>query len=643
MKRKFIAAAAFAAILSCAAKDEVVMTVNGVDVPRSEFEYLYHKNRQQQVDPQTLEEYAEMFKIYKLKVADALNMRIDTLPEFRKEMKQYQSELAKPYMTDSVYLNSLVKDAYDRSREEVEAIHIMIGKGRTPADQVAARSKADSIRTAILKGADFADMARRYSDDRNSRDNGGRMSFISTGHLPYGFEKTVFSLRPGEISDVVESPHAFHIIKGGKRRPARGKVSVEHIMKAIPKNMTPEQAAAATAAIDSIYQVVKADPSKFEELARQLSDDTNSGRNGGKIGWFDAGMMVEPFDSAAFALAVDEISRPVRSQYGWHIIHKLDAKAPESLEEMKPGILNRIQNPQDERSKMVRDNLVAKIEKRLKGSLNHPNIRMITSRIESEGLDSAMWASLTSSSDLGATEVARIGKSPISIADVLSPLGQPAFDDNAFAAEQVKKMIELSYGNKLIEAEEERLYAEQPDYHNLMKEYREGSLLYEASVRRVWDKASKDTEGLEEYFRKHRDNYTWKRPHVKGILIQAADDSVANLMRERLAALDPDLAVKTIRREFSGKASADRVLAEQGQNGMVDNIMFGGAPVKPSNKNFSVYFIWEPKLLDAPESVADVKGIVTSDYQNQLEADWVEELKAKYPVTVNSKVLKKVK
>lgn len=94
MNRKILAAIVFAAVTAAGghAKDEVIMTVNGNDVSRSEFEYLYHKNKQQQVDPQTLEEYAEMFKIYKLKVADALDQRLDTLPSFIQEMKQYRSD-----------------------------------------------------------------------------------------------------------------------------------------------------------------------------------------------------------------------------------------------------------------------------------------------------------------------------------------------------------------------------------------------------------------------------------------------------------------------------------------------------------------------------------------------------------------------
>lgn len=575
MKRKHIAALSIIAgsILYATAKDEVIMTVNGVDVPRSEFEYLYHKNQQQQVDPQSLEEYAEMFKIYKLKVADALNQRLDTMLAFQKEMNQYKEDLATPYMTDSLFLNSLVKEAYDLSREEVEAFHIMLAKGQSDEDTRKARAQADSIRSVIINGGDFAELAAKYSIDRASSNAGGRMGYIVSGRFPYAFEKAAYALAPNQISEIVESPQGFHILKGGKHRPARGTVFVEHIMKMVAPTATAEEQAAAKASIDSIYNVVVANPEKFEDLARELSDDKGSGRQGGKLNWFGAGMMVEPFDSAAFAIAVNEISTPVRSQYGWHIIRKLDAKGPASLAEMKPQVLKRIANPQDERYNLVEKNLINNLRKKHKKILQKQDL-----------------------------------------------------DDEAL------KQVEYEW-----------LYANEPEYHNLLNEYREGSLLYEASLREVWDKAAKDNDGLNAYFNAHRSDYKWTKPHVKGILVQATDDSIAALVRTALREVSDDNALKAIRKQFVGKASMDRILMEEGQNAMVDNVIFGGEPVKPNNKKYTVYFIFEPKLLDAPETMTDVKSLVTSDYQNQLEHEWVEKLKSRYPVTVNEKILKKVK
>lgn len=645
MNKTHLAAIALlgASALCALAKDEVIMTVNGVDVPRSEFEYLYHKNQQQQVDPQTIEEYAEMFKLYKLKVADALSQRLDTLPEFQKEMEQYKADLANPFMTDSVYLNFLVKEAYDLSRNEAEAYHIMLAKGQSFKEQRAARHLADSIRALLLNGGDFDALAKEHSVDRASSDKGGRMGYIVFGRFPYAFEKEAFTLAPGEISPIVESPQGYHILKGGKKRPARGTVFVEHIMKMVPPTASAEQQAAAKASIDSIYNAVVANPDKFEDLARELSDDKGSGRQGGKLNWFGAGMMVEPFDSAAFAIDVNEISLPVRSEYGWHVIKKLDAKAPASLAEMKPQMLKRFANPQDERYDLIENNLVAKLAKKHKGALNAKNLDAICQDVRTNGLDSAWHARALDPTMMGGVEIARIGKKGITLAEWAATVRPMIIPDGEEAESEFRRYIDHHFATALKDAEYDWLYANEPEYHNLMKEYHEGSLLYEASVREVWDKAAKDTEGLENYFNAHRGDYQWTKPHVKGILVQATNDSVADLVKAALREVTDDNALKAVRKQFSGKATLERILLEEGQNPMVDNVVFGGAPVKPNSKKYTVYFIADQKILTAPECMDDVKSLVTGDYQNQLERDWTEKLKARYPVTVNEKVLKKVK
>lgn len=644
MNKTIIATLAIATgtILNCAAKDDIIMTVNGKDVTRSEFEYLYNKNRQQQVDPQTIDEYTEMFKIYKLKVADALDQRLDTLPTFIAEMAQYRSDLAAPYLTDSVYINSLVKEAYDRSREEVESYHIMLPRGKNVSERKTNRMRADSIRTAILNGGDYGALAGKYSIDQGSNTRGGYIGYITEGRFPYEFEKIAFSLQPGEISDVVDSGFGYHILKGGKHRPARGSVLVEHIMKSFSPN-DPQQESAARATIDSIYNVVMADPDKFETLATQLSDDPGSARQGGRLGWFITGAMVEPFDSASFATGIGEISQPVRTEYGWHIIKKLDAKGPASLEEMKPGLLKKMNTIQDARALMIRRHLIEKLSKKHKASLNTKNIDAICATVVDEPIDSAWYATALNQADMGGLEIATIGKKNISLSDFAasdSKISLPAGED---AADQLRQHIGAYYDKILIETEHDWLYANEPDYRNLLNEYREGSLLYEASSRAVWDKASQDKDGLDKYFESHRSDYRWQKPHVKGILVQATNDSIGNAIRQRLTGVENDADLKNVSKEFSGKASIKRILLEEGQNPMVDNAVFGGEPVKPSNKKYTVYFVWNPRMLNAPEVAEDVKGLVTSDYQNQLETDWVERLKAKYPVSINQKALKKVK
>ncbi|MBD5357144.1 MAG: hypothetical protein HDR88_09105 [Bacteroides sp.] len=640
--RILLGAGLSACAFAWAAKDPIIMTVNGVDVPKSEFEYLYHKNSQQQLAPQPLEEYVEMFKIYKLKVADAKANGLDTVTKFIKEMNQYRNELAVPYMADSTFLESLVKEAADRAQYDVEASHIMMIKTRDAAENIVLRNRLDSIRNVLLSDGDFTDLALRFSQDRSVVNNKGYMGFITSGRFPYEFETAAYTTPEGEISEVIESPAGYHIVKAGRKRPSVGKVDASHIMKMVPKTASEKENAAAKATIDSIYNIVKADPSKFAQLAATLSDDKGSARQGGKLPAFGSGEMVPEFEKVAFALNDGEISEPVKSQYGWHIIYRHAGIAPATAEQLKPEILRRAANPQDGRYKLVKDNRTKKLSEKHHASLNSSNIDIIISRAHENGVDSAFVASYTIE-PLASLSLMMIDGKNIPASNLFEGLSKMKIENPDAASEALTQAINNFYARQLMHAEEDWLYVNNEDYRNLLNEYNDGSLLYEISLQKVWDKASNDNEGLQKYFDTHKGDYNWTEPHAKGFLVQATNDSVANLVRERLNSLPSDSIMLKARKEFSGVAQIDKVLVTKGTNPMVDNIMFGGPAVKPQSASYATYFMYEPRLLTSPESMDDVKGQVTSDYQNELETKWVEELKQAYPVKVNTKELKKIK
>lgn len=638
---KFILGAGLltAGTLVWAAKDPVIMVVNGEDVPKSEFEYLYKKNSKQQVEPQTLEEYVEMFKLYKRKVADAKAAGIDTVASFVDEMEGYRSELAMPYVMDSVFLNNLVDEAYQRSLKEAQANHIMVNKGSNAPQHRQSLHRIDSIRQALLDGADFEQLARKLSDDRSAANNGGHLGYIAAGRFPYNFEYEVFNLEPGQVSEVIESPMAYHVIVGGDKRPARGSVRASHIMKMVRPGSTPEIEAKAKMQIDSLYNVLMANPEKFEEIARSSSDDANSARMGGDLGWFTTGMMVPEFENEAFNLEVGEISKPVRSNYGWHIILKKDKKGPASYEEVKTAIVPRMTDPRDERFKIIRNHNNEVLAKKHKAKINNQTLEQLKGYVALNGIDSVFYTDNATNNSVLFT----VDGDKVTVADfITNSLGSQITPDSYQAGLYFDDMFDLAYTRALMEAEEDWLEANNADYCNLMKEYRDGSLMYEISRQKVWDKASNDIEGLTSYFNTHKGDYTWSEPKAKGILIQAKNDSVADLVKARFAELPKDSAIYTLRKEFRNEMIADKVLAQKGTNKIVDFLMFNGPEPQPNGK-YPVFFILDPKVLDAPEEMNDVRGAVTTDYQAALEEKWAAELKDKYPVTVNEKELKKIR
>lgn len=626
-----------------AAKDPIIMTINGENVPKSEFEYLYNKNSQQQVNPQTLDEYVEMFKLYKMKVADAKASGLDTLASFRKEMEQYRHDLAAPYMADSAYMYRLAEEAYDRSRKEVDAYHIMTFKGRTLESKRQARHLIDSLKQALDNGADFAELATKYSQDRRSAAQGGRMGYIAAGQYPYSFEVVDFALPEGQISDIVESPVGYHILKGGKARPARGKVKVEHILK-LTRGKDEAGKAAAKASIDSIYAVVAANPDQFEELAKNLSEDPGSARQGGLLPTFGVGEMVAEFDSVAFAIPVNSISRPFESAFGYHIIKKLEEITPADKGHYIKTQLRAMTSPRDERSKMITRNITDNLASKHKASINRSTLAMMNEAIKANGIDSLFYASWRDGAN-GNITIAEIDGKKIPARQFVETLKGRKESNVLDASEMIENSLDSFYSDQIIDAEENLLYNTVPDYRNLLKEYTDGSLLYEVSVRKVWDKAAKDEKGLNDYFQAHRDDYKWTEPHVKGLFVQTLNDSVADLIRARvkeLQAANQDV-ITAIRKEFKNQAAIESILIAKGGNPLVDHVAFGGPKVESPLANYKYYFMIDPRILTAPESAEDVKGLVTSDYQNMMQTEWENELRNRYPVKVNQKVLKSVK
>lgn len=640
MKNKLLLVAGLTGCaLAWAAKDPVIMTINGEDVTKSEFEYLYHKNSQQQIGQQTLDEYAEMFKIYKLKVADALAEGLDTTKQFKSEFNGYRDELAAPYLVDSTYVKKLMKEAYDRTAEEVEVSHIMFFTNPRDAKLNYELSlRADSIRMELLNGANFEELAKKHSQDQSAKTNGGNLGYITSLIYPYSFETAAYNLKEGEISDVVRTPVGYHVLKGGARRPARGKVLVEHILKLVPKTATEADAAKIKAEIDSIYEVVKAG-ADFSKVAMTESDDKNSARQGGKLPWFGTGQMVKEFDSAAFALNVGEISEPIRTSYGWHIIKKLDAKQRDSYAELEPQIKARLNDNRDLRYKMIREQKGALLAKEYKAKENDKILKEMRAYISANGVDSVFH-----------TKYDNLDEVIFSYADVKMPVSEPMSkilrykNSNPDIALEYFNGFLANYENvALMNYEKTQLARKYPEYKNLINEYRDGMLLFEVSNRKVWDKASRDTEGLNKFFEEHREDYKWTEPHVKGYLIQAKNDSIAKVIETRMNELGRDTMLNTVRKEFGKVSKIDKVLVTKGENAMVDNIVFGASPVTPSNSQYEAYFLYDFVVINEPQDVDDVRGQVTGDYQNLLEQEWIEELKVKYPVVVNQKELKKVK
>ena len=623
-------------ILALAKEDPVLMTINGKAIKLSEFEYLYHKNNQQQVEKETLDQYLDRFVLYKQKVADAEAAGLDTTRAFITEFEGYQKDLAAPYMMkDSTYEKQMLDEAYDRLKKEINIDHFMMPLGNSPEETAANMTRMDSIRSCILKGEAWETLADQYSSDPSKARNHGHYGFVSSSMFPYDFENVLYNTPVGDISKPFKTQFGVHMIRVNETRP-RDDVHAKHILKLFPKDATDEQKAVCKQQIDSIYALLLAG-ADFEELAKAESQD-GTARRGGDLGWFGRGRMVQPFEDIAFGLADGAISEPFATQFGYHIMKKVSHGVP-TLEEVRPALENAINR--DERANLIKERHLNDLKAKCNYRFNPEVEKYLTKAIKAAGgYDSTVLENAIKGSSIPLFYYGKKLSKPLS--DLYKSLnGKTRIPDAADAVSYIKSKVDPLVENVLTEYNATELLKNNPDYRNLLNEYRDGMLLFEISNNRVWKAANKDTLGLEQYYAANRGKYTWDEPHFKGIILSAVNDSVMQLVKADIPTFGSDTLPEALHMKYGGDIRMERMVVKQGENAFADYLAFHVGD-KPERKGYSEFMILQGGIIRQPEEMSDVRGAVTSDYQDELERIWKEELARKYPAKINRDVLKKV-
>ncbi len=642
MKHKlFIASLVLgSALLATAAKDPVLMKINGKEIKLSEFEYLYHKNSQQQLEKETLEQYVDRFVTYKLKVADAEAQGIGDEPAFQSELNGYRNDIIKPFLEDTTVHEKLVREAYEHKLTNVDIDHFMLQLGKDSSVTKRNMALADSIRQCVLNGENWEDLALKYSVDPSVKNNKGHYGFIMAGMFPYEFEKVVYETPVGEVSKPFTTHFGIHMVRVNAVRPDEGEVRVQHILKLFPRVrlLTDSMKLATKVKIDSVYLALQ-NGADFSELAKTESQDPGSAKNGGELPWFGHGRMVPQFDKIAFELGVGEMSEPFETNYGYHIIKKLEARPTLSLEEQRKDIEARIE--QDFRKAAPRDERVKQLKQQYNYKVN-PNIHQyLTDAIARHGkYDSAFVAGVIANSK---EPLFTFANKTVPVSALTKRLDSKLSFDNATAVDYIEDFIEPTSKSEVMNYYAENIINDTPDFANLYNEYRDGMLLFEVSNRRVWEAAGKDTLGLKAYYEANRAKYNWDSPRFKGIILNAINDSTLEAVKGDIYSMtgEPMDSITTkLHKKYGANIKMERMMMAKGENAAVDHLFFNG-PVP--NGKYPCSMVLKGGLISQPEELADVKGQVTSDYQDVLEKRWVEELKARYPVTINKKILKKVK
>lgn len=631
-------------MMSYAQPDPALITIDGEKVSKSEFERVYKKNNSKDVsfDNKAVREYLDLYINYKLKVKAAEAMQMDTSAAFINELNGYKKQLAQPYLTDKDVSEALIKEAYDRMQKDVRASHILVkcAADALPKDTVAAYNKALKMRDKILKGADFATMARDSSADPSAKENGGDLGYFTAMQMVYPFESAAYTTPIGKISMPVRTRFGYHILKTVDMRPAQGEIHCAHIMVKCADTETSDSVkTAAKAKIEEIAAKLKAGE-KFEDLATQFSDDKGSAKNGGVLPWFGTGRMVPEFERTAFTLKNDnDVSEPIKSSYGWHIIKRLEKRGLPSYDEKKGELKQQIQK--DSRSELSKTSMLNKIKAEYKFSENIPN-------------RDAFLATLDTTIING--EYAPDEKTPLT--KPIMTLGENTYTQRDFAnyltLHQVRRpsgepmavgysMYQGFVDEACISYEEARLEKKYPEFKNLMQEYRDGILLFDLTDKLVWSKAVKDTTGLKEFYEKNKNNYMWA-DRASAKIYQCATPEIAASVRKMLKKKKDDAEMlQEINKDSQLNLTIKEGKYSKGDNEIVDGITWTkGLSADMQKNNQTVFVDVREVLAPMPKALEEAKGIITADYQNYLEKNWIEELRKKYPVNVDEAVLRTI-
>jgi len=618
--------------------DRTLFTVDGQPVPASEFSYIYSKNNRDDADfsEKSLREYLDLYTKFKLKVREAYAMRLDTITALKTELDGYRKQLAESYLTDKEITDRLVKEAYDRMQKDIHVAHIMIKAGPTGTnDTLAAYNKIQAAYKRLQAGEAWDVVAKTASEDTGSKDMGGDIGFI-TAILPsgfYNFETAAYNTLPGTYSAPIRTNIGYHIVKVLGDRPARGEMEVSHILLRVKKDGSDD--ASVKARIDDLYKSIQGG-AKFEEVARKSSEDKQTAERGGFIGTMVINQFDRTFEEAAYALKADgDISAPVKTSLGWHIIRRVRLRPMLAFDAAKKKIETQISK--DERISDARKSMVSRIKKEAGYSVDQTVYNEFVDQVGPD-LQTYRWQVPS----LKAATILTLGKDSYTNIDFGNYIRNNArtrmsLPKGTANKEIVDKVFDDFVNEKALYFEEKNLVNKYPEFKSLMREYEEGILLFEATKDNVWDKASKDSVGLAAFHDAHKMNYMWdERLEIATVSLDSAHMNQMPTIK-KWAAKKPikDVAAKAAKKGIPLQVTT-RVY--QKEEKLPEGITWTqGLKVDlPDGKGFMSV---EKLIPPTPKTLDEARGYVIADYQDQLEKEWVESLQKKYPVVVHEDVL----
>jgi peptidyl-prolyl cis-trans isomerase SurA len=646
MNRKWALLLSAVCMLSAAVSAQTLFTYGSYSADAKDFLRAFNKNNTAGTanKAKLMKDYLDLYIASRLKIREAYNRGYDTLSQIKNDIENLRSQIIDNYLNDPATADKLLKEAFLRNQKDIHVGHIFISYKNNlgVVDSAAAEKTAKEVYEKLKKGEDFLALAQQYSSDPSAKTNKGDIGYVTVFTLPYEFENIVYNTPAGKYSAPYKSKIGIHIFKNLGDRKAVGKIKVAQILLAFPPNVNETNKKRTAALADSLYQrLIKGDD--MAKLAGQFSNDYVSAASGGVMPEFGVGQYDPDFEKAVFGLSANgEISKPFLTSHGYHIVKRIgvvpiitDSKNKANMDELKAKV-----NTSD-RMQFAKNLVIEKALKQMKVTKFPYSDKelMILSDSLLDNKHPGISVSLTKT-----TPLFSIGDQIYKVNDYINYAQAWRFKSDGTGAKPYQQVIDEFTRRQAEEYYRSHLEDFNSDFRYQMNEFRDGNLFFEIMQQEVWGKAQNDTAALEAYYEKNKNRYNWKQS-ADAIIFFCGDESTAKTLYEQVK--KNPAAWREASDALAEKVVADssRYELEQIPNADKTSLKTGLVTTPVNNKtDGSVSFAYILKTYPAnmQRNYMEAKGLVISDYQEELEKQWVTELKKKYPVKVDEKVFQKI-
>lgn len=622
-------------------QNAVLFSIDDTSFTNGDFLDNYNKNKDIVVDESQndIDHYLNLYINYNLKLKAAREIGLDTSQAFKSEYDRYYKQLADNFIANGDVTEEVLKETYNRKIIEVKARHLLIApKTQAPEDTLTAYNKALRLKAKIEAGEDFAQLAAEHSDDPSAKINGGDLGWFNAFKMVYAFETAAYQLEVNEISEPVKSQFGYHIIQKLDERPSRGKIQVAHIMVTPKKDSSfiPEKR------IKELYKLTKTED--FSDLAKQYSADKNTAENGGELPYFAVGGLNDKdFENTAFSLSeIGDISKPVKTRFGWHIIKLINVKPLDSYEEQKEDLRRQVKT--SSRAKLINKKITQQLTERYNPKFTKNHVMSISNEIDGLIKESKFRLDSVSSTSLKKRVILEIGSVNYTYQDYFKflELNQRNYIKEASTIDVIKASKKDFLYDKLIKFHRSNLVNINPEFAKSVKTFEEGILLFEVMQQQIWNPVNKDSTAQLNYYQKHKAKYVSKRA-IKAKLFSHPDQSILKEVRQDYL----NFKAQTQDTIFSPKTAKLIVETDIYKKGgsKVPNVIFkstGVTKIKSHNNMFLFAEVLE--VLPARQlEIDEVRGKIISELQTQQEQKWLKELRQESSIQINKQQLKQLK